>query len=76
MNTKISENSDSTKIEEWLTNHALHICSPFDARITYQTCKVNKAIYKKNLKDECVPKELLEKVEHCVFNCSGLTKTN
>ena len=27
-----------------------------------------------NLKDDCIPKELLEKVEYCVFKCNGLTK--
>ena len=74
MNTKISKNSNATQIEEWLTSNKLYSCSPFDARITHQTCEVNKDIYRKNLKDECIPKELLEKVEHCVFKCSGLIK--
>ncbi len=74
MNTKITENGKVAQIEEWLSNNPLHSCVAFDAKITQKTCTLNKSTYKTSLKDECVPKELLEKVEHCVFKCSGLTK--
>ena len=74
MNNKIPENGKAAQIEEWLDNNPLYSCVVFDAKITQQTCELNKSTYKNNLKDECVPKELLEKVEHCVFKCSGLTK--
>ena len=74
MNNKISENGKAAQIDEWLSKHPLHSCDAFNAKITQQTCVLNKDTYKNNIKDECVPKELLEKVEYCVFKCSGLTK--
>ena len=74
MNTKISENGKAAQIEEWLTNNVIGSFTSFNAIITQQTCELNKDTYRSNLKDECVPKELLEKVEYCVFKCSGLTK--
>ena len=76
MNTQICENSNSDKIEEWLSKNDLYICLPLNAKITCQTCITNKNTYKQNLKDDCIPKELLEKVEYCVFKCNGLTKNN
>lgn len=74
MNTKISENGKTAQIDAWLSKHPLYSCNTFDAKITHQTCAINKNTYRDNLKDECVPKELLEKVEYCVFKCSGLIK--
>lgn len=74
MNTKITNSSNTTQIEEWLASNPMYNCLTFDARITQKTCGLNKDTYKTNLKDECVPTDLLEKVGHCVFKCKGLTE--
>ena len=76
MNTQICENNNFDKIEEWLSKNDLYICLPLNAKITPNTCTVNKNKYKQGLKDDCIPKEYIEKAEYCVFKCNGLTKNN
>ena len=74
MNTNI--NNSSIEIDEWLSKNALYNCLPLNAKITHKTCIANKNKYKRDLKDECIPKDYIEQVEYCVFKCDGLTKTN
>ena len=76
MSNKIHKNNNSDKIKEWLSKNDLYICLPLNAKITLNTCTVNKNKYKQGLKDDCIPKEFIEKAEYCVFKCNGLTKNN